>query len=188
MNSLGSRPSRGDPALRGIPELAGLWFVGPDQRPVPAPPEETIPLEEFNALLTEMQAASKPVIVGTMPGRNGETPEQRFGNAYTAIAIAFPIYFGTQVLDAGVGLAIGTTAGEFVVFQIAAKARGFIVSAGKRGGKLVLNVLGKEGETVTAAEFKTFVNEWNASQRAKAVAPHTRGGGFRAQGRPIYET
>ncbi len=161
-----------------VPEQAGgsggggflnwLWsfLPGSNERPPAAPPEQHISPEELSATLDRMQAARQQVNAGSMPGRSGETMSQRMGNVYQTLAIDFPIYAGAILLDEAAAILIGN-AGEFLAFQIAAKARGFLVKLAKKEGKLVLNVVTAEGKDVEKAAFSDFVSDWNEAYRAR---------------------
>ena len=144
----------------------GSFFSGSTESPQPAPPEQHVSPEELWATLDRMQTAAQQVRPGAMPGRSGETMGQRMGNLYQTLAVDFPIYAGGIILDQAVGILIGN-AGEFLAFQLAAKAKGFLVTAAKKGGKLVLNVVNAEGKNVEAAAFSKFVDDWNEAYRAR---------------------
>jgi hypothetical protein len=155
----------GDSGGGGFWNWLGSWFGGSTESPQPAPPEVQLSLEDFSATLDSMRTTGQTVTPGTMPGRSGETMGQKMSNLYQTLAIAFPIYAGGIILDQAVGILIGNAA-EFVAFQIAAKARGFLVTALKKKGKLVLNVVSAEGKNVKAAQFNSFVNQWNQEYKA----------------------
>ena len=160
MTSGESEPAQNGGGGGGLWGWLGSLLVSEPEAPPLEPGEAEVTQEDLSDLLDDLHAAGQQVTVGTMPGRRGETIEQRFANTYQTIAVDFPIYMGGQALDVGVGILIGSF-GEFVAFQVAAKARGFVVRLVKTGGgKLVLKV--SSNLKNASGKFKDFIELWNA--------------------------